>query len=209
MDLIIYINLDKRPDRRKEIEAEFRRLGIPESKILRWPAVYIEGKGPRGGSMGCTMSHVGALSYVENLPDDIQTVLILEDDFNFHPDAELVKTSLAKWLQYPRDLWDVVLLSYHVIYHEPYDDLVSRAFYSHGTAGYLVNRRGLPNLLRVLRESQDGLVRTGEEQYVIDVYWHHFMKGGKCFYFNVPLGYQRESYSDIQQQVMMNPSHVG
>ena len=164
---------------------------------------------PSGATVGCTLSHVEVLNHVRDLPADIQTILVLEDDFNFADDEILVNESLTKFLEYPRDSWDIALLSYHVIQREDHNHLVSKALYSHGTAGYLVNRQCLPRLLSVLEYSRDKLIATGEEQYVIDVYWNNFMKNGRCFYFNQALGYQRESYSDIQRRVMMNPSHVG
>ncbi len=205
VDLVIYINLDKRTDRRTEIEEEFKRLGVPENKILRWPATFTE-----RGTIGCTLSHIAALKHVQTLPDDIQNVIILEDDFNFAENDSLVKESLKKFLEYPRENWDLVLLSYHVLQRESYDDLVSISLHSHGTAGYMVNRqRGLAALLSNLEESRDGILSTGKEKYVIDVYWNRFMKNRRCFYFNNPLGYQRASYSDIQHIIMKNLSYVG
>ncbi len=209
IDLVVYINLDKREDRRKETEEELKRVGVPESKVLRWSAVYREGRHTRGSPLGCTMSHVQVLQHVDTLPPEIQTVLILEDDFSFNDDVSEVHQSLQKFLTYPRDLWDVVLLTYHVQRREDYDDFVSKALYSHGTAGYLVNRSGLKNLLRNFQESQEGLLSTGEWFYVLDIHWQYFMSGGKCFYFNKSLGYQRLSYSDIQGAVITNPSRVG
>ncbi len=209
VDLVIYINLDKRGDRRVEMEAELKRVGVPESKILRWPATLREGNHTTGSTLGCTLSHIGALSYVQTLPDSIQNVIILEDDFNFTDDTSLVKSSLEKILRYPSGSWDVVLLSYWVQRRQDYDDLVSIALHSHGTAGYMVNRQGLPRLLSILEESRDGLLRTGQQRYVIDVYWQNFMANRKCFYFNIPLGYQRESYSDIHHAVSRFDSRVG
>ncbi len=210
VDLVIYINLDKRTDRRSQIEEEFKRLGIPSEKLLRWPATLIEGKGPRGGTLGCSISHIGALNYVQTLHEDVHNVLILEDDFNFNNNAELVKQSLKQFLtEPPSQTWGMVLLSYHVLRSEPHNELVSRALYSHGTAGYMVNRRCLNTLIPLLEDSRDKQILTGEEQYVLDVYWNHFLAQGTTFYFNQALGYQRESYSDIQQSVMLNLSHVG
>jgi glycosyl transferase family 25 len=204
-DITIYINLDKRTDRRAEIEAEFNRVKFPASRTMRWPAVLREGKGPTGGSLGCTLSHIGVLQYVMTLPEDVKTILVLEDDFNF---AEAAQEALEKFLRYPRSGWDICLLSYHVIEHEKYDELVSISLRSHGTAGYLINREAVPALLKIFEESRDGILQTGGEQFVIDVYWHNFMKNRRCFYFNKPLGYQRKSYSDIQQLEMLNPSYA-
>ena len=39
IDKIIYINLDRRKDRRQEIEQEFIRMNIPEEKVLRFSAI--------------------------------------------------------------------------------------------------------------------------------------------------------------------------
>ena len=36
---VLYINLDRRPDRREAIEQNLKEMGVPESKIERFPAV--------------------------------------------------------------------------------------------------------------------------------------------------------------------------
>jgi len=72
IDKIIYINLDYRKDRKEEILNEFKKLGIPDSKIERFPAISF----PACPNIGCVMSHAkAALGY--------ETVMILEDGFNF------------------------------------------------------------------------------------------------------------------------------
>lgn len=204
IDLVLFINLDKRTDRRAETESEIRRLGIPESKIVRSSAIQTD-----RGIVGCGISHVNALNSINSLPDNIQTVMILEDDFSFIEDIDLVRRSLQKFLSYPRESWDIALLSYWITQHEDYDDLMSISLYAHGTAGYLVNRQGLQRFLTVMQEGVDGMLRTGEEQYVIDIYWNRFMKSRRCFYFNTALGYQRESYSDVRNAVGTFKSRVG
>lgn len=202
-DLVIYINLNRRTDRRSQIEAELKRLGIPESKILRWTATPC-----RPGSLGCSRSHVGVLKHIQTLPDDVQTVLILEDDFEFIADVELVNQSIAKFLAYPRESWDLVLLGYHMASRENYDDLVSLSLTAYMACAYLVNRAAVPKIQENFEEGCEQLARTGNAKFLLDEYWNHFMKNRRCFYFNTPLGGQRRSYSDIDCATVQRPSKI-
>jgi GR25 family glycosyltransferase involved in LPS biosynthesis len=56
LDRIFYINLDKREDRKREIETELVQYGLLEN-TERIPAVLT----PEQGILGCTMSHLHAL----------------------------------------------------------------------------------------------------------------------------------------------------
>lgn len=79
IDKIIYINLDSRTDRKKEIENEFTRLHIPEHKVLRLSAIAHSYP-----PAGCSLSHASILHYAHQ--QNLKNVLILEDDFNFIDD---------------------------------------------------------------------------------------------------------------------------
>lgn len=208
IDLVAYINLEKRRDRKAEIEREFARLRIPGEKILRWSATRTS-----DGALGCTLSHIALLEHILTLPpESMKTVLILEDDFDFIGDATLVKESLAKLLdetQYPRDTWDIALLAFVVAESKPRDSLISTAFFSQGTAGYLVNRDGIPRLLANFKEGKELLEKTRRKiNYSLDIYWWKFMQSGKCVFFNTPLGLQRKSYSNITGKIKASESYV-
>lgn len=195
IDLVAYINLDIRTDRREEMDKELDRLEVPVSKRLRWTAI----RNKKNGSLGCTLSHIALLEHIATLPDNIQIILVLEDDFNFIDDASLVINSLNKFLQYPRELWDVCLLAYFVSEHQDKDDLVSIALSSQGTSGFLVNRHCIEDLVANFKEGRDKLIETGLiYTYSLDIYWWRFMESRRCFYFNKHLGYQRFSYSNIR-----------
>lgn len=201
VDLVIYINLDKRTDRRDEIENEFKKLGIPESKILRWSAFEVS-----PGSLGCSISHLAVLRHIATLPESIQTIIIFEDDFQFIEDLELVKKSLIKFLSYPRDIWDMILLSYGIRRSEYVDELISRTYESYTTAGYMINRSALPRILENYRQGVEGLMKTGWSGYFIDNYWNHLAVTGRCFYFNRHLGSQRNSWSDVDNSMTCRAS---
>jgi glycosyl transferase family 25 len=53
---IVYINLDRRTDRRQQLEDELQRLSIPGAKIERFAAVeHVE------GLIGCGLSHLAVI----------------------------------------------------------------------------------------------------------------------------------------------------
>ncbi len=206
IDLVVYINLDVRRDRREEIEKQFKRVGVPEDKILRWPATRFQ-KDPR---VGCSRSHTAVLEYIATLPESVQTILILEDDFNFIDDADLVRESLTKFLTYPRDIWDVCMLSYCVErrWREDYNDLVSITKMSHRADGYLLNRSSLPALLDNFKQGEKLLSETGKQQYALDRHWHILQANRRFFYFNKFLGYQRMSYSNLDCKIVERLSKI-
>lgn len=182
------------------MEAELRKLDFPQEKIVRWPATYHV-----NGALGCSKSHCAVLRYVMSLPEIIRTIIVLEDDFEFIEDDE-VKKSIDKFLKYPRSLWDIMMLGYAVYRKKCYDDFVSITMGSWLVSGYMIQRHAVPALLANFEESCEGLEKTGEEQYRLDVYWEKIMRNGRCFFFNKALGGQRPSYSDITYQMAHRPS---
>lgn len=205
IDLVVYINLNIRTDRRDEIEVELSRLEVPKSKILRWAAT----RNTKNGALGCAMSHVAVLEHINTLSDNIKNILILEDDFNFTGDATCVKESLREFLTYSPDMWDMILLSYVVIQREDYNSLISRCLKSYLASGYLINRLSLPKILARFKEACDGLERTGDSRtYAIDNYWWTIMRDRKTFYFNKALGYQRRSYSNLDSAMCERSSRI-
>ena len=74
IDKIFYINLDKRTDRREEIEQE---LSNYELNAERYAGIYT----PHSGIVGCGYSHLNVLKLAKER--GYKNVLILEDDFQF------------------------------------------------------------------------------------------------------------------------------
>jgi|SRR6185437_397813 len=194
IDLIIYINLDSREDRKKEIIEEFKRLNIDLKKVYRFPAIRNEQR----PDFGCSASHAKVMEIIMQLPSNIKNVLVLEDDFSFHENGDIVHKSLEKLFERKEDFWDVVLFAYQVKKKKEYDDLLSISLESSTTAGYLIRKEYAPTLLQNIREGIPPLLMTGQHwYYAIDVYWNRLTHTERWFYFNVPLGYQRYSFSDL------------
>ncbi|MGZ9812221.1 glycosyltransferase family 25 protein [Pseudoroseicyclus sp. H15] len=82
---IYIINLPARADRRREMEAEFARIGLalPHPKIAFVPAARPDEAGGWDsiGARGCFLSHLGLLRQIAEGPDE--RALILEDDCDF------------------------------------------------------------------------------------------------------------------------------
>jgi glycosyl transferase, family 25 len=86
-DRIFVINLSTRADRRAEMDAQLRRVGLSlaSRNVTVFEAVRPEHEGdfPSIGARGCFMSHLGVLK--EALRLGLSSVLILEDDADFAP----------------------------------------------------------------------------------------------------------------------------
>lgn len=195
IDLFLYINLDKRTDRRKEIEEEFQRIGIDVKKVHRLSA----NENPQRPEVGCSSSHIKAMEYIMQLPKNVKTVLVMEDDFSFCDDANLVHESFNKLFDgKSQDFWDVIFLSYRIKQRKDYDDLLSISLKSATASGYLIKRDYAPTLLENYIEGYPLLLTTGQHWlYAVDVYWNKLPHTGRWFYFNKPLGHQRYSFSSL------------
>jgi len=131
---IWYINLDRSPDRKRNIEEELKKL--PPIPVQRWKAV--DGKDlsekkieelripnwsrpefapkdkekQRANEIACFLSHRSLLEHLKTLPINPQDAhLIFEDDI------ELLPNLVKKWntaLQGLDDDWDMIFLVYSV-----------------------------------------------------------------------------------------------
>nr|BAT28261.1 glycosyl transferase, family 25 [Aureimonas frigidaquae] len=107
-DRIVVINLPERADRRAEIDAQLRRIGLS----LDHPSVTIfngirpsEAAGfPNIGTRGCFLSHLGVLKLARD--ENWNAVLVLEDDLNFARNVNALIPGLAAELS-SRD-WGMV-----------------------------------------------------------------------------------------------------
>ena len=70
-----YINLKKRPDRKKTLLLQLANIGILKENIVRIDAVS-----KKFGHFGCGLSHIKTLQTIMNSTSS-EYVVILEDDF--------------------------------------------------------------------------------------------------------------------------------
>lgn len=114
IDKAFIINLDSRPDRRREMRAELQRIGLePEHpQIELFSAIRPENAGAFAsvGARGCFLSHLAVLKRARS--ENCRAVLILEDDASFGSafvsDWPDVLTDLAK------TPWALAYLGYRI-----------------------------------------------------------------------------------------------
>jgi FkbM family methyltransferase len=202
-----YINLQRRTDRKVLIEAEFKRMGL--SSCTRFDAIT-----HTNGAVGCSKSHCGVLKLA--LLQKTPLVLVLEDDFTFHPDADLFRRNLAGFLRSKRskdkegdfDFDCAVLTTCIPVLRIPdgelarYQscqppDITVRVLEASSAAAYLVPARYIPTLLHCFEASVPLLESTGQHwTYACDRAWAPLQRRDRFFVFRPLLGYQRPSPSD-------------
>ena len=192
IDKIIYINLDKRTDRRDEIEKELNNFNL---SYERYPAIY------KTGAVGCAQSHLNVLKLAKER--GYKNVLILEDDFTFLVSKEEFESNLKSFFEkFPN--YDVCMLSYRLHkFEEIKEECVNRLLFSQTASGYLVNSNYYDKLIDLYEKAIPLLEKTGEHwNYANDIVWKDLQKTDKWYYFKTRIGKQRAGYSDHANKVV-------
>ncbi len=194
VDQFIFINLDKRRDRRRLIEAELKEIGVPQEKLQRFAAIELS-----PGYLGCSKSHLEILRMAKRA--GWKNYCVIEDDIQFNK-TPLDYVKMNAFLRYLRENdWDVGLVSFNAFEVAPVPGYASimKALRGFTTGCYMVNSRYYDTLLANFEEGVDLLEKTNSKnEYTIDTYWQRLMPVGK-WYWNYPnFGFQREDFSDIE-----------
>lgn len=197
IDKIFYINLDKRIDRREEIENELKQKGLEGE---RYSAMYT----PHSGIVGCGYSHLNVLKLAKER--GYKNVLILEDDFEFVVSKEIMEDSLRTFFESPIE-YDVCMISYIVQKgtEVPEYPFVRKILDGQTASGYIVNHHYLDVLIKLYEWAIPLLERTNEHwNYANDLVWKRLQPEGNWYYFTERLGRQRTSYSDNKECMVIN-----
>lgn len=184
---IYYINLDHRVDRKKEIEDEFKNIGILNAK--RISAIKND-----NGALGCAMSH--RLIFTLALSNSKLT-WVCEDDVTFLT----TKGELDKLINdfYNDSRLDVLSIAYNALYKTK----VTKQFYitsnTQTMSCYILKPHVLNDFLNIAEESVVALKKGNlEEDYAIDQVWKKLQRK---YIFALPTSVkviQRPSFSDIR-----------
>lgn len=202
LDSILIINIEHRTDRLGRCMNWLVESGVPEEKIKRVDALYTPGR----GHIGCMASHIRALETF--LQSGGQVGLILEDDFEPFDIPSF-------WSNYTRLFdsgikFDCVCASYNVEKVEdgpPEAPFLKRLRETMTASAYLVTREYAEVIHRCFLEAfyltqfEESYTQQKTHQYMHDVYWHTLMKQDNWYCFYPRIGYQVESFSDIQGHV--------
>ena len=199
IDMIYYINLDNRVARKKHILQQLHTLDIPKEKITRISATSI----PFNPQVGCAISHIEALTRAYQL--EHETVLILEDDFEFTVNAFQFNQVIDD-IHYIDPNWKVLQLSsVHQnttpmsgsltnIVSYPNKIHLERVIKADTTAAYLIKRQAIPLLIPYFKQC----IQLQNRRYPIDVLWNRLQPKIPWYITNPHIGKQCESFpSDI------------
>ena len=188
IDKVMYINLDYRTDRRKEIESELNKKGLDYE---RFSAIK-----DSNGAIGCCKSHLAVLKKARE--HGYKHILVLEDDFTFTVDTSSFHRSIQQLFQVP---FDVCLLAYNTTEVYPTEHpFLYKVTNAQTASGYLVHSRYYDTLIEQWEYGLQMLQDTGDEQmYTCDQSWKMLQERDTWFCFHPRMGIQRESYSDIQK----------
>ncbi len=188
IDKIIYINLNKRTDRRAEIEEELNKFNLP---FERFEAIET----PEFGILGCGKSHLAVLKLAKER--GYKNVLILEDDFTFIVSKETFEEQLTFFFNDQID-YDVLMLSYNLHEQMPTDyEYIFKILNVQTASGYIVNQSYYDTLINLYEYAMPLLESTRIHWvYANDVVWNTIMPADKWVGFVKRIGKQRPSYSD-------------
>jgi len=195
VEIIYYINLDHRDDRKNKFLNEMKKADFPDNMINRIPAVYnIE-----RGDIGCSKSHI--LTLEKFIKSGYSNCIIFEDDFEFTQN----KNQILQTLDNLKNIsYDVVMISAN-----EYDvkntiyPWLKKVYGAQTTSGYMVSRSFAPTLLENFKEGCYMLEKTGEgAKYAVDQYWKKLQPTSDWYIVEPKLGKQGNSYSDIAKVVV-------
>lgn len=185
---IYYINLDRRADRREQIEGELARMGLSGT---RFPAIE-----DTPGNVGCFKSHLAVLKLAKE--QDWENILIFEDDFEFLVTKDQLEAELRAFFE-SGVRYDVLMLSYNLIRGEPYNSTVGYARDVQTASGYIVHKRFYDKLINLYEWALPRLIQTQRHWlFMNDAVWKRLQLRSEWFYFLTRIGRQRPSYSDLE-----------
>lgn len=196
VDVIFYINLEKRADRKEHFLQEMKKFCVDESKIVRIDAIY-----NKNGALGCTKSHIKALEQFMANPAWL-TCIIFEDDFTFCDTSVENNTGLLKKFFTNFTDWGMLLLASNQNKSpskETHVEGIKEVVYSQTTSGYCIHKDSVTEVYKNFKESAAALEKGDAiYQYAVDVFWNRLTM--KRFCFSPNMGYQYPGYSDIENR---------
>lgn len=191
---VLYINLDKRVDRKRHVIVELASIDIFNPQ--RFAAV----RNTRNPALGCSMSHLQCLMHAKE--NNWPHVMIVEDDILFL-NKQLFQTQLDLFFREADLEWDVVLLAGNNMSHvKPIYMHSVRVTHCQTTTGYIVRQSYYDTLIHNIRTGIDLFRRYPQlrNNYAIDQFWFYLQQRDR-WYLILPLSVvQLDGYSDIERK---------
>lgn len=205
-DILYYINIDHRTDRKQQLLNELSKTNIDFNKINRIDAIHT----PHFGQLGCSKSHIKALEMFLKTDDTVQNCLILEDDFEFILSIDEINIMIDNFF-YDIKNFDVLMLSYNNICeaNERTDfHYLIRILDNLSMSGYCVSKKYAKRLLDNYVNGVEKLnyhyktFNNKVQDYYLDMYNRQLINNSLWFGFIPKIGKQRLSYSDIENKIV-------
>ena len=193
-DKIIYINLDRRPDRNNNVIEQLNKLNLLpiserfsaidgktlnidniDRKIITQNGINNAKKSDilythlTPGAIGCAMSHQAIYKKIVN--ENINRCLILEDDITFIEDFQNKLNNLEKEIT---DDFDLFFLGYHRVSQYDTINFISKNIHKfitiYGLFGYIVTKKGAQKLLEIFPITLQRDSEITRNSNVIDIY---------------------------------------
>jgi GR25 family glycosyltransferase involved in LPS biosynthesis len=200
IDVIFYINLESRKDRKEHFLNEITKITSDNTKLIRIDAVK-----EKLGILGCVYSHIKAIEEFQKNPE-WNTCIIFEDDFTFKNDnREINNNNLTQFFnEFPE--WDMLTLSYNpneFVFQPTHKDNYVKVLRTQTTSGYCLNKKFSSVLKNNFIESSELLKKRGSRchEYSLDIYWQKLQPTSNWFAVRPALGYQYSNFSDIENSV--------
>jgi glycosyl transferase family 25 len=195
IDIVYYINLNYRTDRKASFLNEMKKINFPEEKIQRFSAIK-----HNRGEIGCSKSHIEILKQFIN--SNYNNCIIFEDDFIFKVSPEIVKSTLKNIFDNKIN-YDVIMLAGSIYkYDNTKHNTLLKVNDGQTASGYLLSKKFAQTLLDNFIEGEKLLSSHNRDyysSYAIDQYWKKLQPTNNWFITYPILGKQIESYSDIEK----------
>ena len=195
IDVIFYINLEHRTDRKEHFLSEIKKLCTDETKVVRIDAIQKE-----EGIVGRTESHIKSMATFDEHPE-WKTCIIFEDDFTFTSNnLEDNNTAIRLAMtQFPD--WDVISLGYNhtkdFIAKDTHEPSVKRIVQHQKSSGYILTKKFMPILATNFTHSlQATRVHGVRYEFCLDIYWRSIQSDANWYCVSPALGYEYVFFSD-------------
>jgi hypothetical protein len=206
LDGVVCINLHSRPDRWREMCAQFTNCNIPLDRVSRMQAIDFE----IDGCLGCTESHKFACIYA--LLKQWWTVWITEDDSDQH--AKIHEAHLKKFFALALP-FTVLMLHANIQKCTPPREikLVGQVRQIHEASlmdSYILNACMYIPMISCMQQGAQNLRRTKKSWiYICDQYWKQLQKTCQPWYSTMPeLSFQRPDHSDLRDDQFVDHQDV-
>lgn len=190
IDHIYYINLNRRPDRREEMETQLKEYKIEAERFEA-----IDRPEPGKGIVGCTQSHMAVLKHAKQR--NYQTILILEDDYEFQVSPDELRQQIKKIFM-NNIKFDVCMLGYKLNKEEKTEyDFLKKAIEAQSASAYLVRFPFYQTIIDLYEWAIPLLDETGKHwEYANDQVWKKIQPTANWYCLYPRVGKQRDGYSD-------------